>query len=235
MLFQSSTIPKTTGNLYPNLDHSLLSNRSTEVSILLHIYFTKININTTVICGLFRGPRGNAFPQVFLDIGGHTIDNIYTHLEEKWTPERNMKVFVERFTERKQVENYVREAPSASKLPIIGKDFLGEKFVKDDIDYLEIVCATELNQKKHMAMHINKSANPGVRVYDILMRDHIGGMTGVVEEMQGLCWECGVQGGDQLKTCTGCKVARYCNKDCLMLDWGRTHKLMHKIWKNQKK
>ena len=51
------------------------------------------------------------------------------------------------------MKNYVREAPSASKLPIIGKDFLGEKFVQDDIEYLENVCETELNQKRHIAMH----------------------------------------------------------------------------------
>ena len=109
-------------------------------------YFSTLGVKAKVICGLFKGPHGNAFPQVFLDIDGHIIEHSFTHLEEGWTPHRNMKVFVKRFSQRKLISNYVRDSPSASKLAVIGKELLGEEFSQDDVDYLEFVCKTDLNQ-----------------------------------------------------------------------------------------
>ena len=44
------------------------------------------------------------------------------------------------------------------------------------------------------------------------------------------CWECQKpesQVAGRLRTCTKCKVARYCNKKCQEDDW-RVHKLIHK-------
>merc|ERR1719483_1620049 len=178
LLFQSSTMPTAT-KLYPNLKHSLLSNAAIEVSILLRTYLSKLGVNAKVICGLFKGPRGNAFPQVFLDIDGHIIDNSYTHLEEGFTAEKNMELFVGRFAQKKQIANYRRESPSASKLPIIGKEFLGEKFKQEDVDYLELVCKTELNQQKHIAMHISQAEHdPGVLLYNLLMRKYLNSVIG---------------------------------------------------------
>lgn len=237
LLYQASTITTAT-ETFPLLKHSLLSNASLEVSILLRNYLCRLNVQANVICGLFKGPRGNAFPQVFLDIDGHIIENSYTHLEEGWTPERNMEVFVERFSQRKQLPNYVRESPSDTKLAIIGKEFLGEKFNQSDIDYLEVVCKTEMNQNKHLAMQISKSVtNPGVFLYDLLMRNFMKESFGVnlapvEEEMAGKCWSCGLAGED-LKTCTGCKFGKYCDKKCLQEDWLKMHKLMHKVCKKK--
>jgi len=237
LLFQASTLPSE-ADVFPHLKHSILSNNALEVSTLLRKCISKLNVKALVICGLFKGPRGNAFPHVFLDIDGHIIDNSYTHLEEKWTPEMNMEAFVERFSQRKQLENYVRESPSGTKLAIIGKEFLGEKFNQMDINYLEIVCQTEMNQDKHLAMQICKyGGNLGVFLFDLLMRNFINETYGVClepveKEMAGKCWSCGLAGED-LKTCTGCKIGMYCDKNCLQDDWMDMHKLMHKVWKNK--
>eukprot|EP00092_Neocalanus_flemingeri_P015514 GFUD01016795.1.p1 GENE.GFUD01016795.1~~GFUD01016795.1.p1 ORF type:complete len:299 (-),score=86.37 GFUD01016795.1:8-904(-) len=237
LVYQASTVPSA-AEQFPALKKSLLSNAALEVSILLRNYLNRLDVEAEVISGLFKGPRGNAFPQVFLDISGHTIENSYTHLEEGWTPERNMEVFVERFSQRKQLTNYVRESPSDTKLAIIGKELLGEKFDQDGIDYLGIVCNTEMNQDKHLAMQISKPlVNPGVLLYDLLMRNFVKEAFGidvdpVYEEMTGACWSCGLAGGE-LKTCTGCKAGKYCDKKCLQEDWMKMHKLMHKVCKKK--
>ena len=240
LLVQASTLPSAS-KLFPSLNHFILSNAALEVSILLKTYLSTLGVKAEVICGLYKGPRGNAFPQVFLDIDGHIIENSFTHLEESWTPHRNMEVFVERFSQRKLLSNFVRESPSESKLAVIGKELLGEKFSQDDIDYLEVVCRTDLNQKKHIAMAISKSAdNPGVCVYDLLMRSYLSSclgadhpdLTAVEEEMMSKCWSCG-RAGEELKTCTGCKAGKYCHKRCLGEEWVGMHKLMHKVWKKK--
>ena len=146
---------------------------------------------------------------------------------------------MERFSRRKLLANYVRESPSESKLAIIGKELLGEKFNQDDIEYLEVDCKTELNQNKHLAMHISKSAtNPGLFMYDLLMRNFMKEAFGIYpdpvdEEMASMCWGCGLA-GENLKTCTGCKVGKYCDKKCLQEDWMEMHKMMHKVVKLKK-
>ena len=48
-------------------------------------------------------------------------------------------------------------------------------------------------------------------------------------DMSKKCWACDQVSHDpaSLKTCTECKVAKYCNRDCQRQEW-KIHKLLHK-------
>ena len=67
-------------------------------------------------------------------------------------------------------------------------------------------------------------------LYDIEMRRYIKRKYGVeieslVKKWSRLCWECFEQKAD-LKKCSKCRIAQYCNKDCQVQDWN-IHKKLH--------
>merc|ERR550525_161668 len=71
-------------------------------------------------------------------------------------------------------------------------------------------------------------------MYHTLMSDWLERICGVkppdIEAVLGaVCWHCGEparEEGPPLKTCTGCGVGRYCDRDCQRQEW-RIHKLLH--------
>ena len=73
---------------------------------------------------------------------------------------------------------------------------------------------------KYLAVSLKHAElNPGVKMYHLLMQDWVKNNWGkappnIEEEMTRSCWACGKEAEDPetLKTCTDCKVARYCNR-----------------------
>ena len=76
--------------------------------------------------------------------------------------------------------------------------------------------------------------NPSVKFYDILMRDYLKSKFNIEPEdlhskWATRCWSCSSEAANvsDLKTCSKCKRAKYCSRECQSGDWGR-HKLLHK-------
>ena len=76
--------------------------------------------------------------------------------------------------------------------------------------------------------------NPSVKMYDLLMRKYIKEVFNVeicdlAQKWAQKCWSCSKTDikVEDLKTCTGCKMAKYCGKECQKNDW-KAHKLLHK-------
>ena len=101
---------------------------------------------------------------------------------------------------------------------------------------MEVGCKNELNQQKQVASVMNTSiTNPGTLIYDKLMRIYIKkefniDIESVETKMSKVCWSCGI-GSTSLKSCSGCTMAKYCDKKCISDDWKPMHKMMHKIIK----
>lgn len=73
-------------------------------------------------------------------------------------------------------------------------------------------------------------------MYDIAMKDIIKTEfnTIISEDLEtkwsNTCWSCMIISelkGEDLKTCSGCKLAKYCDQKCQKLDW-KCHKILHK-------
>ena len=76
--------------------------------------------------------------------------------------------------------------------------------------------------------------NPSVKMYDLLMTKFLkekfqAEIPNLVTKWTQQCWSCfKVAGPDQeLKTCTECKMAKYCDRECQKSEW-KLHKLLHK-------
>ena len=77
--------------------------------------------------------------------------------------------------------------------------------------------------------------NPGPKMYDLLVRDKLKrvGLNPPKQDLEAKwstrCWKCEMVKEDKeaLKTCTGCRWARYCGRECQAGDW-RVHKLLHR-------
>ena len=158
------------------------------------------------------------------------IDNTYVHYDSEITAQENLDKFIIDIAPFvHNVANYVEDGPSETRLTLSGWDTQKSEWM-----YLEEGCKTQLNQWKLVAAVMNSSViNPGTLIYDRLMRIFIKNEFGIeIQSLQDLmketCWNCGLT-SNNLKLCSGCKFAKYCNKKCLTYDWKTMHKTMHKI------
>ena len=135
------------------------------------------------------------------------------------------------FSSMKRVEKYDKDPPSRSSIK-----FHCDSESAPEFEFQEVSCKSELNMKKALAQALSdRNFGLGTHVYDKLMRLYISEEFGVeipsiVEEMARVCWNCGESFSQaQLKSCKGCKIAKYCSRDCQVTDWRNGHKIMHKI------
>jgi len=223
---QSSTIPDL--KEFYSQTQFIVSHQCQNVSILLSHYLHTLGIQTQVMCGVVKLSQSGV-PHVFLKFRDVIIDKSYSHDEIDKNPQENLDYFLKVLPEIRKIENYMEEIPTKSKLQLIGGDA-----GKIEWKYMEVGCETELNQKKMVAAVIeNTMTNPGTWIYDKLMRSYLKKefnieVEPVQSEMSRCCWNCG-QEKDNLKTCSGCKLAKYCDKNCISEDWETMHKLMHKM------
>ena len=89
------------------------------------------------------------------------------------------------------------------------------------------------NVQKYLIVCLKMTqVKPGIRLYDILMRDFLQRVYGktvmnLEEVWSGLCWECSeAKHKLELKSCSVCKFAKYCGAECQRKEWKR-HKVLH--------
>ena len=76
--------------------------------------------------------------------------------------------------------------------------------------------------------------NPCVKMYDIAMRDYLQRtrshvLVNLEEKWEARCWHCFYAYNpkeNSLKSCSVCKMAKYCDAKCQKRDW-KIHKLLH--------
>ena len=233
MKIQSSTIPSL--KEFYSQTHFILSNACQNVSILLRHYLQALGIQSKIVCGVLnvKEPEVSiAAPHVFMKIGDNIIDNTYSHDDVEKNAQDNLNYFIKMTAIMRKLKNYVEESPSKSKL-----NLFGGAAAQFEWNYMDVGCQTDLNQKKQVAAVMKTACtNPGTWIYDKLMRIYLKkefnvDIESVENEMSKICWNCGLEEGN-LKTCSGCKIAQYCDKTCISEDWKIMHKMMHKIITN---
>jgi len=240
LLIQSSTIPNE--DVWFSLNHFIISNSCMAISGFLAKYLSALGVeDVKIVHGVLKFPKHpegkKGIRHVFLDIDGHFIDNTYIHFRDDKTPDENFDTFLKFSHDTKLPQNYSRDPKDTSVDLLHGSDM--HVHGDTNVQYVESSCKDTFNAHKFLA-YIKKGVdlNPGPHVYDTLMRHFIKeefdlDIPDVSEEMEKKCWSCEAKSND-LKTCTGCKVARYCNKECLTADWN-IHKIAHKMTKNEQK
>ena len=103
--------------------------------------------------------------------------------------------------------------------------------------HARLVCGQDekMDQKMSYRFHIDFYHSYCLTLYDIEMRRYIKRKYGVeiesvVKKWSRLCWNCFEQKAD-LKKCSKCRIAQYCNKECQAQDW-TVHKKLHayEVW-----
>jgi len=233
MRTQAATVPGS-----DDFQDFILSNSSLAVSSLLRYYLGALGVSSNIVFGVLlwdgaarEGPQDyEGTPHVWLDVGGLPVDNIHVSFPAS-AGNRDY------YWQCKQVQSYVTEDP----LHTDRKLFLG---LEDQEDARQIVThnlkmlhtfSQPQHNHKYLAVSLQHAElNPGVKLYHLLMCQWMRATWGVVvpdieEGVTRLCWTCGKEGGEgeQLKTCTECRVARYCHRQCQRKEWP-LHKLLHK-------
>ena len=232
MKIQSSIIPSLTNTFYSQTKF-IVSNACQNISILLRFYLKSLGVESQVICGVYHiASHELTAPHVFLKIGGHVIDNTYIHSDTEKSAQENLAAFIEEISPTlRNLENYVEESPSKTRLHLRGGEAERSEWI-----FMEVGCMNDLNQRKQVASVMHSAiTNPGTLIYDKLMRIFIKRefnveIDSVENEMSKVCWNCGLDRVN-LHTCSGCQFAKYCDKKCITDDWKPMHKMMHKIIK----
>ena len=244
MEIQSSRVPGS-----EDFDSFIISNSCLAIAGLLKYYIESLNLadNLKVVFGVLLwdanardGPDDyEGTPHVWLDIKDCPIDNTYVALPEE------SELHLEYFYNAKKANYYVKTDPLTTKLNL----YVGSKETIDTTRHNLKVFRTYVTDDDTKGDMVEKylvfaleciGLNPSVKMYDLLMRKYLKGEFGV--EVQDLvvkwakkCWFCpsiqdvaaAAPKVEDLKTCTECKMAKYCGKECQKADW-KAHKLLHK-------
>ena len=232
---QSSTIPQCDG--HGDFSDFIVSNSSLAVSGLLKTYFDTLDIsNVSLVFGLTLWDKSSqgevedydGTPHVWLDIAGNDIDNSYVDVPSSG------HVTIDFVYNLRQLNTYVKEDPWKTKHRLyIGQE---AQHVSQTVHNLKIF--REYHKKDNIEKYLvfslhHVDLNPTVKMYDILMRHFLetefnAKPEDLVTKWQLRCWCCGTEKPkEELKSCTTCKMAVYCNKICQAEEW-KIHKLLHK-------
>jgi len=230
LIIQSSTIPIL--KAFYSQTHFILSNSCQNVAILLRRYLQAFGVESEVKFCINSPPQlPEGRPHVFLKIQDHIIENTYCHDEAGRTAQENLNYYIEIAPILRNSSNYILESPQITKLKL-----LGGAASQVEWNFMEVGCKTELNQNKTVACMVKSAVtNPGTWIYDRLMRIYLKKKFNVEiepidDEMSKICWNCG-KDAENLKTCSGCQIAKYCDKNCITKDWKKMHNMMHKVLK----
>lgn len=204
----------------PEFNQYILSRSPRIISGFLYRYFKYVNINVQLVSGVMTftpSPESDATPYTWLNIIGdkpHIIDNTYVHVPNP--------AF---FFKMKDKRLYVKEDPSETKRKLF-MDNTSESH--PDLKSYEIFTSSQDNLEKLLVFMLQW--NPRVKMYDILMRHYLKTKYNIIMEnfeitYKDICWKCKIKSND-LKTCQGCKITRYCGKFCQKKDWS-VHKHIH--------
>lgn len=236
MEIQSSNIPGS-----DDFDSFIISNSCLAISGLLKYYFQSASLLTDEVKVVFGvllwdanardGPDDfEGTPQVWLDIKDCPIDNTYVALPEE------SAMHLEYFYKAKKANYYLKTDPITTDLKL----YLGsEEAVETTRHNLKVFRTYVSNDttgnlvEKYLVFALECiGLNPSVKMYDLLMRKYLKeafnfDIKDLVIKWQSKCWTCFTETCPDLKTCTECKMAKYCGKDCQKSDW-KAHKLLHK-------
>jgi len=232
MKIQSGHIPKS-----DEFSEFILSNSSLAVAGLLQYYLSLLQIKSEIVFGILEwdeqarsGPEDfEGTPHIWLSLEGVPIDNAHV----AFPPSADN---VEYFFECKKMNSYLPQNPVTSKMRL----FLGQE---EDLESREVLrhnlrvlqtYSESAHVGKYLAVSLaNPELNPGFKLYHILMGDFMKNNfsvdTSSLQTKQSVeCWWCRKVSTDPeaLKTCTVCKVAKYCGRDCQRQEW-KVHKLLH--------
>lgn len=229
---QSGTIPKS-----EEFSQFILSNSSLAVQGMLQYYLSYLDIQSEIIFGVLKWAQDarsspddfEGTPHIWLDIAGSPIDN--TNVAFPPTADN-----LEYFYECKNVNSFLPENPLETKLRL----FLGQEEDEDSKKVFRhnIKVLQTYSYKSHILKYLaislqNPEINPGLKLYSILMSEFVKNNYSVDPEkiedkLSKECWSCRKQHSEteQLRTCTGCKVGKYCDRECQRQEW-KVHKLLH--------
>jgi len=216
----------------------VLSNSSLAVASLLRHYLSVLGINSRIVFGVLlwdESARESASdyegaPHVWLEVAGFPVDNVHVSFPASADAQ-------EHFWDCKQLGSYCAEDPlQSNKKLFLGLEEQAEdrEVVKHNLKMLQTFSQPQ-HTFKYLAVSMHwAELNPGVRLYHLIMAQWIRANWGktcpnIEAEASRACWACRQETSEglELKTCTECKVARYCNRDCQRREW-RVHKLLHR-------
>ena len=219
MMVQAGHVPNTDNDF----QEFVLSNASLAVAGLLRHYLAAAGLEADIVFGVLRwdeaareGPGDyEGTPHVWLKIGQTPIDNNYV----AFPPEADN---LEYFYECKKSNAYCEESPLETSLKLylgLEEDDDAQEVVRHNLRILSAFSQHD-NILKYLAICLKHSElNPGVKMYHILMQNWLRSALNIsppdIEEtMERICWDCGEEATDlaALKTCTECKVAKYCHR-----------------------
>jgi len=189
-------------------------------------------------------------PHIWLDVGGHDLDNAHIAF-----PESGGEAALEYFYKAKSSNSYRREDPLKTKLRLyLGQETAsmmaaedGARLQKDMVHNLKLFRDYTLGQNVEKFLVFNLhfcDLNPTVKMYDLLMREFLKAkfpgsqQPDLEQKWSRICWSCFVDQAAavtsevtsevrELKSCTECKIAKYCGRECQKSDWKR-HRILHK-------
>lgn len=177
------------------------------VSIILKYCFEMAGINMNIVYGTIE-LVGIRHPHVWLEIHDHIVDNTYADIAED--------VFKISKTE---VAVYSTSFDGDTEL-FLGDQFTNSKGIENHS--INVFKWFLQNQNKALVMYKNKMS----------LRSYYQSMVRMMKEKYDVivphasnnkCWSCGGD-GVELRSCTRCKIALYCNRKCQKKDWKCIHK-----------
>jgi len=232
MKVQSGSIPKS-----EEFSEFILSNSSLALAGMLQYFLGYLDIQSDITFGVLKWAEEarsssddfEGTPHIWLNIGDTPVDNTYV----AFPPSADN---LEYFYECKKVNSYVAENPLETRLKLFlgqEEDEQAKEVYRHNIKVLQTY-SFKGHILKYLAVSLlNPELNPGLKLYSILMMDFIKNNYSVTpdrieDKLSKECWSCRkvCTEPDQLRTCTGCKVAKYCDRDCQRQEW-KVHKLLH--------
>eukprot|EP00088_Acartia_fossae_P031341 TRINITY_DN3224_c0_g1_i5.p1 TRINITY_DN3224_c0_g1~~TRINITY_DN3224_c0_g1_i5.p1 ORF type:complete len:338 (-),score=65.48 TRINITY_DN3224_c0_g1_i5:191-1204(-) len=229
---QSGVIPKS-----EEFSEFILSNSSLAVAGMLQYLLGHLDVPSEITFGVLKWAQDarsseddfEGIPHIWLSIGDIPVDNTYV----AFPPTADN---LEYFYECKKVNSYLKENPLETKMRL----FLGQEEDEESKEVYRhnIKVLQTYSFKGHILKYLaisllNPELNPGLKLYSILMLEYLKNNFSisppkVEDKMSKECWSCKKEytESDQLRTCTGCKVAKYCDRDCQRQEW-KVHKLLH--------
>ena len=181
-----------------------------------------------LICSIFTGT-----PHVWLDINNCPIDNTYVAL-----PPEASEMHLEYFFKAKKANYYLKTDPVTSKLNLYLGSQESNSTTRHNLKVFRNYVTNDPSGiliEKYLVFALQcLELNPSVKMYDLLMtkylKDHFNvEIPDLVKKWSKQCWSCSKIATDDtiLKTCTECKLAKYCDRECQKSEW-KLHKLLHK-------
>ena len=191
-----------------------VSNACSKICVILQQCLSAIGVQSRPVYGIMEfNTLDIKIPHVWLVIQNEVVDNTYQHIAMK-----NEEVFLELLSESR----YIEKDPANDPDVFLGDDFSRGHGISDH--NISITQWDVDNPDKSLAILQNAGH---LRLYHERMRAIVLSKFHVTIPERPIvnesCWTCGLN-TSELKTCSRCKVARYCSQRCQKDGWKRLYK-----------